>query len=242
MFLFLILTILGCKNTPEKQARVIEQKPTEIASVVQQEMTEQEIITHVSNYKRLKNRILTRREILKQKELQNLVLIKEDLSNTLIDSIFPYWIGTKWDFEGHTEEPLKGEIACGYFVTTTVRDVGIKINRYKIAQKAASEIISSLCDQNSIEQVSSIDEIKEYMETVKDYELIVVGLDYHVGFIYKKQGKHYFAHSNYIDREGVMIELIDQSEALRHSELYVLGNLTRNEQLITNWLHGKYYP
>src|SRR5687768_9423034 len=36
--------------------------------------------------------------------------------------LFPFWEGTDWDFNGTTEVPGKGSIACGYFVTTILRD------------------------------------------------------------------------------------------------------------------------
>ena len=36
------------------------------------------------------------------------------MSKTLVDSIFPYWLGTEWDFNGYTERPRK-VVVCGYF-------------------------------------------------------------------------------------------------------------------------------
>src|SRR5437764_1215954 len=38
--------------------------------------------------------------------------------------IFPAWFGTPWDFNGTTQTPGEGKIACGYFVTTVMRDLG----------------------------------------------------------------------------------------------------------------------
>jgi len=54
--------------------------------------------------------------------------------NTLLNNIVPHWYGTTWAYEGHTNVPVQGEIACGYFVSTTLRHFGFKLNRYKMAQ------------------------------------------------------------------------------------------------------------
>src|SRR5215212_694349 len=43
--------------------------------------------------------------------------LRASFINIVYDSIIPYWIGTKWNFNGITEVPQKGSIACGYFVT-----------------------------------------------------------------------------------------------------------------------------
>jgi hypothetical protein len=42
---------------------------------------------------------------------------KEKLfTNAVIKNIVPSWIGTAWDFNGISQTPQKGSIACGYFV------------------------------------------------------------------------------------------------------------------------------
>lgn len=46
------------------------------------------------------------------------------ISRIIIDSLMPCWYGTPWDFNGCTTEPGKGSIACGYFVSTVLRDAG----------------------------------------------------------------------------------------------------------------------
>ena len=63
------------------------------------------------------------------------------LFNSMIDSIFPAWMGTNWDFNGTSNVPKQGEIACGYFVSTTLKHVGFNLNRYKLAQQAASVVL-----------------------------------------------------------------------------------------------------
>src|SRR6188474_3208784 len=57
------------------------------------------------------------------------LLNKQLLLNNIRDSLFTCWLGTPWDFYGTTQTPGKGKIACGYFVTTLLRDMGASVNR-----------------------------------------------------------------------------------------------------------------
>jgi hypothetical protein len=41
--------------------------------------------------------------------------------------------------------PSHGNIACGYFITTLMRDAGIPVQRAKLAQQTTSAIIHKLC-------------------------------------------------------------------------------------------------
>lgn len=200
-----------------------------------------DIEVDLNNYQNLKQQIKKEQKSLKKRsdinQAKKIELAQAYMSEMLVDSIFIYWLGTKWDFNGYTEKPREGEVACGYFVSTTLRDLGIRLNRYKIAQKAASEIVSSLCDQQSITRLSSLDKLKEFLENVEEQEILIVGLDYHVGFLFKKDNKSYFAHSNYINRKGVEIELIENSTALKNTQVYVVGNFTKNKKVVGNWLN-----
>ena len=68
---------------------------------------------------------------------------KAYLFHELTMEIFPSWYGTKWDFNGTTQVPQEGYIACGYFVITTLRDLGLKVPRVKWAQAASETMILS---------------------------------------------------------------------------------------------------
>ena len=56
-----------------------------------------------------------------------------------------YWVETKWDFNGVSRVSRQGSIACGYFVTTVLEDIGFKLNRIKLSQQASSVMIFNLC-------------------------------------------------------------------------------------------------
>ena len=62
--------------------------------------------------------------IKKLKNLSSDSIISESFYYVMTDSVFPHWMGTKWDFNGVSNVPGKGMIACGYFVSTTLKHVG----------------------------------------------------------------------------------------------------------------------
>ena len=63
-----------------------------------------------------------------QSDLISMDSIGEYFEKQIVNGIVPYWYGTPWSFEGHTNQPHQGEIACGYFVSTTLKHMGLNIN------------------------------------------------------------------------------------------------------------------
>jgi len=153
-------------------------------------------------------------------------LNKQTLLNNIRDSLFTCWLGTPWDFYGTTEEPNNGKIACGYFVTTLLRDIGVKVNRIKHAQCASEEMIKAVCMKNSIYRFSNknisyfIDEIKK-----QDVGLYIVGLDFHTGFILNDVDEVYFIHANYSGKKVVEKEIASTSAVLATSKYKVIGKV-----------------
>lgn len=161
---------------------------------------------------------------------------RKQLTQYLVDDIFNYWYTTKWSFEGHTEIPKQGTIACGYFVSTTLRDVGFKLNRFKLAQKSPEEEAKSIACGTTIEKLQNISkqELKNHFLKKQD-GLYFIGLDFHVGYIYKDKSEIYFIHSNYIDNKGVMKETLESSKAIMSTNYYI-ANITNNDVLIKKWI------
>jgi hypothetical protein len=155
------------------------------------------------------------------------------LFNSMIDSIFPAWMGTNWDFNGTSNVPKQGEIACGYFVSTTLKHVGFNLNRYKLAQQAASVVIDVLCGNNkaySTDKSALINKLK----AKKGNRLYVVGLDYHVGFIAVQNNEVYFIHSDYFNNK-VVKEFAFKSQGFSATNSYVYGEITNNSSLLNKW-------
>ncbi|MEO1627640.1 MAG: hypothetical protein AAFV25_20985, partial [Bacteroidota bacterium] len=81
--------------------------------------------------------------------------IQQLFKTALLNKIIPFWEGTKWSFEGHTSKPKSGHIACGYFVSTTLRDAGLRLNRYRLAQQSPLNEAKSLAIGTEVNVFSS---------------------------------------------------------------------------------------
>jgi len=160
-------------------------------------------------------------------------------TNLLLNQIIPHWYGTFWDFNGITAQPRTGNIACGYFVSTTLLHSGMKLNRYKMAQKAAMEEAELLEPHDSLFIWYGHREgfLASISKKAKD-GLYLIGLSFHVGYLYKSGSEIHFIHSNYIEREGVIKEDAYNSEALHASSVFVLADITNNPTLMRKWLDG----
>lgn len=158
----------------------------------------------------------------------------EIFTNSLLNKIIPYWYETVWDFNGHTSKPNQGTIACGYFVSTTLRDMGLNLNRYKLAQQGPeNEAISIAINSNELLYLKE-DNISEQIKKL-EVGVYFIGLDCHVGYLFINDSNSYFIHSNYIDGK-VMIENTMHSEAFISNNYYV-SKITANKFLIKKWLN-----
>lgn len=153
--------------------------------------------------------------------------------------IFPYWYGTKWGFYGTTEIPNEGEIACGYFVTTTLRDMGVPIKRIKLAQCASEEMIRALIKPNYIHHFSGsgINAFESSLEKLGN-GIYIVGLDNHTGFILVSQSGNYFIHSSGAFPFQVIKEKLSESGILKKSKYKVVGKINSDEAFLRNWVRN----
>ena len=175
-----------------------------------------------------------KREIARNRQSAN---SKEDLERYLLDQIVPHWYGTEWDFNGYTAIPNQGEIACGYFVSTTLLHAGFKLNRYTMAQQAGLYEAQTLAiTEDHYETSYGLDSLLAKIEREYKDGLYFVGLDNHVGYVYVKNSVPYFLHSNYIE-DRVMIEKAEYSDAFV-SNIYVMAEISTNELLLEKWRNG----
>ena len=132
--------------------------------------------------------------ILKTRSRTNRHYISEDslsrlFTKLLVDKIIPHWLTTPWSFIGHTSIPRQGEIACGYFVSTTLRDVGVNLNRYKFAQQLPineAKTISLGKPLLEIYNTNPASRIQALKDTLSE-GIYFIGFDQsHVGYILKK--------------------------------------------------------
>lgn len=163
---------------------------------------------------------------------------EKNFTSAVTETIIPAWIGTPWDFNGTSEKPKQGNIACGYFVTTILRDAGLSLARIKLAQCASEQMITSLVQSKYIHRFSNV-KIEDFIQSIKDqgYGLYIVGLDNHTGFIYNDGKEICFIHSSFIAPRKVQKENAGASWILQKSKYKVLGKISADEKVLERWVN-----
>lgn len=143
------------------------------------------------------------------------------------DALYPYWLGTRWDFNGTSQVPGEGQIACGYFVTTMIEDMHIPINRIQMAQCASEEMIMNQIESSYITRYNAVehDTLFSFIRQHAD-RLYIIGLDNHTGFIRKDHEGVWFIHSSGRFPFRVIKENAETSKTIRNSKYKVLGCLS----------------
>ncbi len=170
----------------------------------------------------------------------NLKRAGELVEATLVNKVFHYWYGTPWDFNGHTNTPNKGNVACGYFVSTTLKHIGLQVNRYTLAQQnPQNEALSLSCGDTifKFQYVAAMNVVDSLSAFTPG--LYFVGLSSHVGFVLVRKQTVFFIHSNYVGDGGVAIELAKYSDAFLSSRSFTLARISHNPKLINKWIHSE---
>ena len=164
------------------------------------------------------------------------------LTDILLNDFFPFWYGTTWDYDGITETPGEGSIACGYFVSTTLKHLYFNLNRYKLAQQSGLTGAKTIQMGEDIRKFypSENKDITEILRLNLKEGLYQVGLSCHVGYLLIRNNEVYFIHSNYM-HSGVMIERAADSDAFV-SNIYVISDITYNDKLTEKWILHEFIP
>ncbi|MDR0825266.1 MAG: hypothetical protein LBN74_09245 [Prevotella sp.] len=205
-------------------------------------------IDSLKPYPELKKETLERKEAFrdaynssKNSERQDSILTEaQNYLLSVSDDFFRSWYNTPWTFHGHSQTPKEGSIACGYFITTTLRDMGFNIPRIKWAQQTSEYMIKKITtDVKRFRQKPMIDVIN-YIKT-KGEGLYIVGLDCHVGYIYYQNGSMSFVHANYYrPKIGVMSEPMTGRNPLNDSKYRVIGKIF-DKEMVRNWILNTSY-
>ncbi|TLP81446.1 hypothetical protein [Maribacter sp. ACAM166] len=165
--------------------------------------------------------------------------IKTAFANQLVDKIIPHWYGTPWSFGGHTAIPNEGKIACGYFISTTLRDMGVNINRYKLAQKSPIDEAKMISCGSVINKVVQDTPEKAFAEIdrLTQEGLYFIGFDEgHVGYLLKRKGELFLIHSNYLNPVSVCMETLKESRVFKRFTKFHLVAISHNDTLLKRWL------
>ncbi len=239
---------LGCAGQTEQAAAEnnissttasSQTSPTPPAHPPIQKLAQLNITKPSTNYQTVKNQVKVKRDQLATKEL-SIDSSSQIFKTTLLHQIIPFWEGTEWSFEGHTSHPRSGSIACGYFVSTTLRDAGLQLNRYHLAQQSPINEAKSLAINTEVKEFSE-GSVTENIKAINNYlkeGIHFIGFDQsHVGYILKEAGNLYLIHSNYLDAVGVGIEPIEASEVFNSYRRYYIVELSTNPHLIEYWIN-----
>lgn len=157
-------------------------------------------------------------------------------TNSLLNQIIPHWYGTKWDYNGYTNVPKSGLIACGYFVSTPLKHMGFNLNRYKLAQTYSLQAVKVLQGSDVINLTGKgQDSLVNYL-LAGDDGFYAIGLDHHIGFACKWKNEAYFIHSNNRWPGTVCIEKASETLHLRFSNALVLAKLSNNNFFLRKWI------
>lgn len=155
----------------------------------------------------------------------------------IVNEYFKNWYGTPWSFYGQTKVPKQGSIACGYFVTTILYQVGFNIPYTDWAKLASEVFIKKFSQEIKRYRNEPIENIKQYILS-KSNGLYIVGLDCHVGFIFKHNQTLKFIHSSYYKPDiGVLSENLEGHNPLDNSSYVVIGKIL-DKPAIIKWLLG----
>jgi hypothetical protein len=165
--------------------------------------------------------------------------VKTFFISTIKNKIFPYWYGTRWSYSGTTETPGKGSVACGYFVTTVLRDAGFTLNRTKLAQMPSEEMIRSLVDEKYIQSWSNIS-IETFVSKIKKSGkgVYIIGLDTHTGFVLYDEKGVQFIHASGSYPFCVVNEKALSSRVLKKSKYRVVGKISADELAMKEYRQG----
>jgi hypothetical protein len=168
--------------------------------------------------------------------------IEEKAQSYLLEKItgdfFDQWYGTAWDFNGTTRIPRQGKIACGYFITTVLSDAGFQIPRVKWAQQASEYYITRMTPEVKRFSNKSAGYMVDYFLGQAD-GLYIVGLDNHVGFVFKSGDEVTFTHASYYQPEtGVQTEQLTGNNPFSKSAYRVVGRIL-NQEMIRKWILGE---
>jgi hypothetical protein len=252
IFILLFLSLnFGCSGQSEKSNSTEVAMPQNEEKEIPRKLGSKENNNRIQNLKQLSeiealdSYEMTKRKIeiqKKQFKFNNLHTdsIGKIFEKSLLNKIIPFWEGTEWSFEGHTSKPKSGSISCGYFVSTTLQDVGLNLNRYKLAQQSPINEAKSLALVSEVKEISerltadNISAIKKYLKEGIHF----IGFDEsHVGFVLKKNDDLYLIHSNYVNAVGVEIEPIEKSEVFNSYNKFYLVELSTNEKLLNHWIN-----
>jgi hypothetical protein len=176
----------------------------------------------------------------KSASAKNIVLNKgRDLFlSGLTRNLFPAWYGTRWEFYGYGDTPRVNPIACGYFVSILLRDIGANVDINKLAEGTSGAMIKKLVTPDYIKSYRNVAPQQFFDAVKKDGDgLYIIGLDNHTGFLLCESGKLYFIES--VPNDVVRRRTASESGWLTGSQFRMSGKISDDPNFLRKWLIGE---
>jgi hypothetical protein len=158
-----------------------------------------------------------------------------------VAGLLPAWDGTPYARDGVAARPGRDPIGCGFLVSTALRGAGLRVERARLAQQAAEDIVLSLVPAERVVRERRVP-LGTFLArvTAGGDGVYIVGLDRHVGFLIVEGDAAYFHHASHL-AGGVIRERALLSPALATSHYRVVGKLD-DRALARAWLEGAAIP
>lgn len=162
---------------------------------------------------------------------------------TLLPAMMRCWLGTPWGYDGTAEAPGAGDIACGYFVATVLRDAGFRIDRFKVAKEPSETILRTFLPRKALRYRVGVP-YAQFAAEARQSEpgVYIIGLDTHVAFLVVAGGSFRMIHASGSRPWRVVEEPETGAPVLANSRFRVLGNLTADRELLQRWLLERPLP
>lgn len=165
--------------------------------------------------------------------------------------VLPAWLGMPWGL-GPSSTPTRPHqpdtvIACGYFVSSTLENLGLKLGtRFSFAQAPALHAQRSLAPApRDLHVFFSIpgDELARKIAALGE-GLYVIGLNNHIGFVDVRGAEVRIVHASYTGEQVVTDEPLATAEVIANSRAagYFVTPLLQDDRLIEHWLRGEAVP
>ena len=148
------------------------------------------------------------------------------------------WLGTRWGLGvPQSSTPGPGQINCGTFVGTVLRDAGFNVAVKKLQRQPSQLIIESFVGGDRVRKFSNA-KMTRFLASVREMGpgLFIIGLDFHVGLLIQTETDLRFVHASY-ETKTVIDEPAATATPIVTSKYRVVGKLLSRQNL-RDWLAG----
>lgn len=250
-FILIILAGLACFAYVKREEWSFSSIREYVDTHLKSEVKVESAIPDPETYEKLKAQLASDRSYYRERFINARTAAEQDevinqvcaTLEHMMPKLMRCWLGHPWDFNGTATVPGEGKIACGYYVSVIMRDAGFKVERIKLAQQPSQNIIRTFLPNREDLWITGGMPYDEYVENLNArYDGInIVGLDKHVAFVVVQDGEMRFVHSGGLQKM-VVDEAKEDAYSLDVSNYRVIGNLTRNRDLLEKWILDEAFP